>query len=278
MSPTTRPPTPDRSSPSSTAGGGRCAARPAPAPKAMRCARPCRRAGLDRPPCARPAGSLPPRRHQAALCRLGRADGLLPLFGGAGRPLRARPAWRVPALWPLNDALCAALQVINHLQDCAKDYRELDRVYIPLDALRAAGPGRARRSASRQASPALRAVIAGLAPTHRRAARSIAAVRRSHRRPAAGAGSRRHPGAGREPRASPERRDPLSRARPPSCQSRPPALALRGGLGVACRRLGRMFGSRQPGLHGSRDDRRPVRCRRVPGAQFPAARSTPPCA
>ena len=34
-------------------------------------------------------------------------------------------------LWPANDALCAALQVINHLQDCAKDYRELDRVYIP---------------------------------------------------------------------------------------------------------------------------------------------------
>ena len=38
-------------------------------------------------------------------------------------------------IWPLNDALCAALQVINHLQDCAKDYRELDRVYIPLDML-----------------------------------------------------------------------------------------------------------------------------------------------
>jgi len=36
-------------------------------------------------------------------------------------------------IWPANDALCAALQVINHLQDCAKDYRTLDRVYIPLD-------------------------------------------------------------------------------------------------------------------------------------------------
>ncbi len=40
-----------------------------------------------------------------------------------------------PATWPANDALCAALQVINHLQDCAKDYRELGRVYIPLDML-----------------------------------------------------------------------------------------------------------------------------------------------
>jgi squalene synthase HpnC len=39
------------------------------------------------------------------------------------------------ATWPASDALCAALQVINHLQDCAADYKKLDRVYIPLDAL-----------------------------------------------------------------------------------------------------------------------------------------------
>jgi squalene synthase HpnC len=37
--------------------------------------------------------------------------------------------------WPANDALCAALQIINHLQDCGTDYRRLDRVYIPLDVL-----------------------------------------------------------------------------------------------------------------------------------------------
>jgi phytoene/squalene synthetase len=36
-------------------------------------------------------------------------------------------------LWPGNDALCAALQVINHLQDCGRDRRALDRVYVPLD-------------------------------------------------------------------------------------------------------------------------------------------------
>jgi squalene synthase HpnC len=41
--------------------------------------------------------------------------------------------------WPASDALCAALQVINHLQDCAKDYHELDRVYLPLDTLAAYG-------------------------------------------------------------------------------------------------------------------------------------------
>jgi farnesyl-diphosphate farnesyltransferase len=35
--------------------------------------------------------------------------------------------------WPASDALCAALQVINHLQDCAKDFRDIDRVYIPND-------------------------------------------------------------------------------------------------------------------------------------------------
>lgn len=37
--------------------------------------------------------------------------------------------------WPHSDALCTALQIINHLQDCAKDYRNLDRVYIPLSDL-----------------------------------------------------------------------------------------------------------------------------------------------
>ena len=43
------------------------------------------------------------------------------------------------SVWPANDALCAALQIINHLQDCAADYRNLNRVYVPLDALAAAG-------------------------------------------------------------------------------------------------------------------------------------------
>src|SRR4051812_34309355 len=37
------------------------------------------------------------------------------------------------ATWPASDALCAALQINNHLQDCAADYRDLDRVYIPSD-------------------------------------------------------------------------------------------------------------------------------------------------
>jgi squalene synthase HpnC len=65
-------------------------------------------------------------------------------------------------LWPACDALCSALQIINHLQDCAKDYRDLDRVYIPLDAFAAAGIGPKSLDAPR-ASPALRNVIAALA-------------------------------------------------------------------------------------------------------------------
>src|SRR5256885_12319531 len=41
--------------------------------------------------------------------------------------------------WAASDALCAGLQINNHLQDCGKDYRALNRVYLPLDALTAAG-------------------------------------------------------------------------------------------------------------------------------------------
>jgi hydroxysqualene synthase len=58
------------------------------------------------------------------------------------------------AVWPLNDALCAALQIINHLQDCKEDYRSLDRVYIPQDALAESGASVAELGADR-ASPAL---------------------------------------------------------------------------------------------------------------------------
>ena len=36
-----------------------------------------------------------------------------------------------------SDALCTALQIINHLQDCQADYRDLDRVYLPLDLFEA---------------------------------------------------------------------------------------------------------------------------------------------
>lgn len=43
------------------------------------------------------------------------------------------------ATWAASDALCAGLQINNHLQDCGKDYRNLNRVYLPRNALAAAG-------------------------------------------------------------------------------------------------------------------------------------------
>jgi len=66
------------------------------------------------------------------------------------------------AVWPANDALCAALQVINHLQDCGEDYRNLNRVYLPQDALRASGADVEALGQAR-ASPALRDCLHQLA-------------------------------------------------------------------------------------------------------------------
>jgi hydroxysqualene synthase len=62
------------------------------------------------------------------------------------------------ATWPASDALCSALQVLNHLQDCAEDFRALDRVYLPEQDLAACGVGIADLTAARS-SPGLRAVI-----------------------------------------------------------------------------------------------------------------------
>ncbi|OQW73683.1 MAG: squalene synthase HpnC [Proteobacteria bacterium ST_bin14] len=64
--------------------------------------------------------------------------------------------------WAASDALCAALQVINHLQDCGKDYRAIDRVYVPMDMLAAAGADVTELGAA-QSSPALRSVIVAMA-------------------------------------------------------------------------------------------------------------------
>jgi farnesyl-diphosphate farnesyltransferase len=63
--------------------------------------------------------------------------------------------------WPASDALCSALQVLNHLQDCAADYRNLDRVYLPLEDLAGAGCTVEMLSAP-AASPGLRKVIDSL--------------------------------------------------------------------------------------------------------------------
>ena len=46
-----------------------------------------------------------------------------------------------PATWHASDPLCAALQVLNHLQDAKADLAALDRCYLPQDLLDEAGVG-----------------------------------------------------------------------------------------------------------------------------------------
>lgn len=65
------------------------------------------------------------------------------------------------ATWPASDALCAALQVINHVQDCAEDYRALDRVYIPLDAL-AASRASVQQLDGKESAPSLKDCLRGV--------------------------------------------------------------------------------------------------------------------
>jgi len=60
--------------------------------------------------------------------------------------------------YPASDALCTALQVINHLQDCKDDYLNLDRVYLPLAWIERAGATVAELAAP-EASPGLRAAL-----------------------------------------------------------------------------------------------------------------------
>jgi hydroxysqualene synthase len=52
---------------------------------------------------------------------------LLTVHGESEAPLKA------------SDALCTALQVLNHVRDCGEDYRMLGRVYLPGDWLMSAG-------------------------------------------------------------------------------------------------------------------------------------------
>ena len=66
------------------------------------------------------------------------------------------------ATWPASDAICAALQINNHLQDCANDFRDLNRVYVPVEELAKYGLTVEALGAP-QASPELRRCFADLA-------------------------------------------------------------------------------------------------------------------
>ena len=65
------------------------------------------------------------------------------------------------ATWVASDALCAALQVLNHLQDGSKDLAGLDRCYLPDDLLARHG-ARVEDLRAPAATPGLRAVFDAL--------------------------------------------------------------------------------------------------------------------
>ena len=44
-----------------------------------------------------------------------------------------------PEKYVYSDALCTVLQVLNHLQDCGDDLREIDRCYVPQDWMKEYG-------------------------------------------------------------------------------------------------------------------------------------------
>jgi squalene synthase HpnC len=66
------------------------------------------------------------------------------------------------ATWPASDNVCAVLQIINHIQDCVKDYKSLDRVYVPLDAFAASG-SRVEDLDKPRSTPQLLTALHGLA-------------------------------------------------------------------------------------------------------------------
>ncbi len=100
-------------------------------------------------------------------------------------------------LWPASDAICAALQINNHLQDCGKDFIALDRV---LHSARRAGRGGRRCRGAFGASG-----VAGLARLPEKPRGEEPRLARARRGPA-----RRHR---RFPARSGDRRDPPSRAK-----------------------------------------------------------------
>lgn len=65
------------------------------------------------------------------------------------------------ATWAPSDALCTALQILNHLQDCAPDLAALDRCYLPQD-LMARHRARVEDLRGGRETPGLRAVFDAL--------------------------------------------------------------------------------------------------------------------
>ena len=109
------------------------------------------------------------------------------------------------ATYEPSDALCTSLQVLNHLQDCAKDLAALDRCYLPQDLLARCGASVDDLRGARE-TPGLRRVFDPLldrvdaaerdgdrsAALHAQSA--VAAGDGGHRRPGASAGATAAPG------------------------------------------------------------------------------------
>lgn len=81
-----------------------------------------------------------------------------------GRLVLRINGYRDPELFKLSDAICTALQLANHWQDVARDWR-IGRVYVPEDVMRAHGTGRdalAADMARGTASPEFRETVRDL--------------------------------------------------------------------------------------------------------------------
>ena len=143
--------------------------------------------------------------------------------------------------WAANDALCAALQIINHLQDCGKDYRDLDRVYLPLDTLQEFGASVEMLALPAAPAP-LRAALEETGRANRRPSGASAPLRGPDRRRAPGDGGRRHPKSRRIADPPADVADPLSE----KVHASKAQFALVGALGATAALL-RRFGPPQGG-------------------------------
>ncbi|MGD1934383.1 MAG: squalene/phytoene synthase family protein [Candidatus Phaeomarinobacter sp.] len=61
-------------------------------------------------------------------------------------------------VYPYSDGLCTARQLVNHLQDCGKDFMTMDRAYLPETWLAAAGADISQLRGS-AVTPGLRTVL-----------------------------------------------------------------------------------------------------------------------
>ena len=112
-------------------------------------------------PCDRASDRFPPGRDEAAVCVV---VGVVEYCRYSAMPVGRHVLdlhGESHDTWEPSDALCTSLQVLNHLQDCARDLEALDRSYLPEDMLAANGETVETVRRSRE-TPGLRAVFDSL--------------------------------------------------------------------------------------------------------------------